>query len=228
MTRKLVSSAVLLLALGGCAAAPTHDANSTSLRQAPIEGHDWGVYDWTLVTAWAIYGGHVVVRGEEASDIEGLDFAPGTETWFFDQASEGGGEAKFVLRLQLQRSPRNRMLVSTIAEIADSETELGSMLIDPQWEEGALLSDAPAMTLSDCDGPEACESGFERISIQFPHPEDAIPTIYADSDAIVSIFSGESDEFELSEGHTAVFTEVGEEDAGYPVESWFFVGFDPS
>ncbi len=225
MMPRLLRYAPVLLALAGCA--PAAD-DATTLRQAPIDFHDWGVYHWTLVTEGAVYGGHVVVRGEEASAIEGLDFAPGTETWFFDEASEGSGEAKFVLRLDLQRSPRDRRLVSTIAEIAETETELGSMLIDPQWEEGATLSDGPAMTLTDCDGPEACPEGFERISIQFPHPEEAIPTIYADSDAIVSIFSGESEAVGLSEGHTAVFTEVDEESAGYPDGGWFFVGFDPS
>lgn len=194
----------------------------------PVDPNMWGVYDWTLVTDELTYTGHTVVRGEQASEVSGVDIAPGTETWFFDAVHEQGGEPTFALRLEFQRPPTDRRLYTTLRHIFDSEVELGSMLIEPQWQEGAPLSETPTMTLSACEGPAACEGGLERISIQFPHPREALPTIYADSEAIVSVFSGEATEFELQEGDTALFGAVDEGEAGHPDSSWFFVGFDPS
>lgn len=215
----------LLSLAGGCSDSTEQPAPDTELRQIPIDIREWGVYAWTLVDDGLTYRGSIIVRGDDADAIEGLDHESGTETWYFDRVDTGGRGRSLSLRLRLQRDTDSVPLQDALAAIVNEQTELGAMDVEPDWQPDPTINGrAHVFTLASCHGPASCEDGIERFSVQFSDPAGDMPVIFGDDPALVSIFSGEESAFTLAEGDQANFSSVSAEDDGYPDETWVSCG----
>ena len=201
--------------------------------QIPIEAIKGGLYAWTLELANTKYTGHVVVRGPDADPIGEWDYEKGYEYWYTAGAQQGGANpATFTMTLLYERMPDDETLVQAIAGVRQSENEIGSSLMVPDWQNGAPIPQNPVILTETnvANGPGEYDDLYDNVSYTMPIVQGApvMPTWYTKIENLYSIFGGDpNDGAPIQEGIVATFTEVSSSDPGWPGEGWYWYGRDP-
>jgi hypothetical protein len=202
--------------------------------QVPVTGTQAGLYEWKVMIGNTTWVGHVVVRGVQCAQINGWSYPQGTETWYRGGTTGGGAPVPtFTLKLALMKGPTDQSLLAAINTVRNTETEVGTAGMVPNWQSGAPLGTNPIIYTMQVvtGGPGQYGSLYKHVSMQMSvSGAPVMPTWYTDIANLYSIFGGSSQSgAPVQQGIEAKFEQVSSGNPGFPAAgSWFWVGATPA
>src|SRR5688572_32614183 len=114
--------------------------------QVPVTGVQAGLYEWKVMIGNTTWIGHVFGRGVQCAQINGWRYPQGTENWYRGGTTGGGAAVPtFTLKLTLMQPLTDQSLLSAINAVRNSETEVGTAGMVPNWQSGAPLGTSPTI-----------------------------------------------------------------------------------
>ena len=194
-------------------AACSNGSEQAGFRQIPVDIDEWGAYRFEVRDGNLRYEGAVLVRGEQADALPGLDQGPGMESWWLTGVHGDSSASGLTLKLVLRRSPDDPELTDWVEGLEGSL--LGEMAMVPQWSAEWSEPDA-AWSLVNCDGPEGCEEELSQWALAWPAPSQGLPQFFGADEERTSLFGSKLPE----EGDSVSFEWVEPGEPGFPTAGW--------